>query len=277
MIALLTDLGACLDSNDKLNDNVYIIQQKTFLKDDTHVENNLTTEEFYEIISKEGPGTTAAPSISDYINTFDQIEKSGFKKVVIAVMSEKISSTYSNAVIASNEYEGNLEFLIYKTNGVVSAEQAYFIDFINNDYKTLEEVKENFDKIHTKLIFTLDNINALKKGGRISPAQAIAASLLGIKPIIYLNDGKLELYDKVRSFTKAIDRMIDYVTTDVDQEKVFATAIISQGSDLQEKILENFSSKFTQISDIKIIEEIEPAVGNHTGSPLIGISVSWKD
>jgi DegV family protein with EDD domain len=277
MIALLTDLAACLDADDKLQPNIFIVQQKTYLIDDTHVEKSMTTTEFYEKIKKEGPGSTAAPSIDDYLEIFSEIENSGYDKLVITVMSEKISSTYSNAVIASKQYEGNLDFLVYNTNGVVTAEQAYYADFINHQYQSLEEIKENFDRIKTKLIFCLDNIDALKKGGRISPAQAMAASLLGIKPVIHLNEGKLELYDKVRTFSKGIEKMIDYVTENIDENKVFLTSVINQGSDVGEKLFESFVDRIKDEDGIKLINEIEPTIGTHTGAPLIGVSVSWKE
>lgn len=275
MIAIITDVAANF-LNKELPKNVYLVAQKAFTINDLQVGKDIDADEFYVNIKKAGPGTTAAPTVEEFLNVYEQVIKDGYDKVVVTVMGSNLSSTYNNAVVASKEYENNdnLEILVYDTNGVVLAEQGYVVDFLNNNYQTLEEVKKNFDRINNKLIFCLNDISALKKGGRISPTQAMAASLLGIKPIIYLNNGKLELFDKARTEKKALDIMLNYIQNS-PTNNIVHIGVLGLYSKMFDLAIEKVNQIYNQ--EITKLNFLDPVVGNHTSSPLFGIGISWKE
>ena len=77
--------------------------------------------------------------------------------------------------------------------------------------KTREEIVELLEKMkrNTHILFVPNTLEYLKKGGRIGGAQALLGTLLNIKPVLYFSGGRVEVFDKVRTMKKALQRIVD--------------------------------------------------------------------
>jgi DegV family protein with EDD domain len=276
MIAIITDVAAGFKDHQKISKDIYLVKQKVFTQNNLQAEKDISIDEFYKDLKLNGPGTTAAPTIEEFTETFNEVIKDGYKKVVVILMGKHLSSTYNNAMVAAKELDsGKLEILVYDTNTILMSEQAYVYDLLKNKYDDIKEVETNFKKLNSRLVFCLTDINTLKKGGRISPAQALAANLLGIKPIIHVSDGKLEVLSKARTEKKALKIMTEYLD-DIDKSKIVNIGVLVVGSSIGNEVIELLESKYKQQEIIKT-DFLHPVIGNHTSIPIFGISITWKD
>jgi DegV family protein with EDD domain len=130
--------------------------------------------------------------------------------------------------------------------------------------------KIRFQAEHMEHIFTVDNLDYLARGGRVSKASAFVGGLLNIKPLLHVEDGKLVPLEKIRGRKKVLQRMVEVMKergTDFNGQ----TIGISHGEDeetalfLQEKIKEQLGS------DSFYISNIGSAVGAHAGPGTIAL------
>ena len=133
--------------------------------------------------------------------------------------------------------------------------------------KTIE-----FYKQHMEHIFTVDNIEYLYRGGRVSKAQALLGGLLNIKPILNVEDGNLVPIDKARGRNKAFKTMLDIIEQRSKNTNLKAGVVgITHGDDLEGalKIKDLISERFGV--DKFVINIIGSAIGSHSGPGTLAI------
>jgi len=208
---------------------------------------------------------------------FTQIAEKGQTAIYIAFSSE-LSGTYQTAVLMQQEVmeeHPNLDLTIIDSKcaslglGLVVKQAAELA--ANGASK--EDILANidYDISHMEHVFTVDNLDYLARGGRVSKASAFVGGLLNIKPLLHMEDGKLIPLEKIRGRKKVLRRMLE-----VMKERNGFTAKgqrvgISHGDDeltaiaLQEMIQESSDcSNFT-------ITTIGSAVGAHAGPGTIAL------
>lgn len=141
--------------------------------------------------------------------------------------------------------------------------------------EVLEAARYHFD--HIEHIFTVETLEYLYKGGRLSRASAIAGGLLDIKPIIEVTDeGKLEVAEKMRGRKKALERvvsMIDERCTGLDRQIV--AVVHADCDDVCELVIEEIKERFGTKTILKGF--LGCAIGAHTGPGLIGVCALDKE
>lgn len=221
---------------------------------------------------------TAQVSLEAFLNKFrEYLEKDQI--IIYISFSSELSGTFSNAYIAKEslktEYpNGDIVVIDSKAAsgglGFIVLEIAKMIE----KGSTKDEVLERLEKLMESIehIFTIDDIEYLYRGGRVSKAQNIIGGLLSIKPILWVDKGRLEPLEKVRGKNKVLKSMLDIIErlkgeTDLKEQ----TIIITHGNDLEaanklkEMMMERFGvEKF-------IINTIGSVIGAHAGPGTLAV------
>ncbi len=167
---------------------------------------NLTSEEFYDklVKSAELPKTSMINAYR-FEEVFEEYTKNG-DEVVAIILSSGLSGTFDAALSASEKFRDKV-FVVdsLSASAGIKLLVEYAITLISNG-KTAKEIFEILEEKKRKIqIFAMvDTLKYLKKGGRVSPLVAFAGELMGIKPMVSLIDGKVELIGKVIGLKKAI-------------------------------------------------------------------------
>lgn len=239
---------------------------------------DIKPEDFYKILREENayPKTSQA-TYAQFKQIFDKYTKEG-KKILYISGSAAATGTCQSAIMAKNDTEG--EIYIYDTNNLTFGAGFFVVKAAEmiNEGKNIEEVFEALDKIKEKyiLMFSVDTLEYLKKGGRISSTKATVGSLLNIKPILEVKDGLVSQVGQVRGKKNVINKMIDYIKDrlgdDLDQEEVY----IGYSDDLKER--EKLTEIAKEVFKPKKIEYfmIGTCVGAHSGPGVGGILVFKK-
>lgn len=139
--------------------------------------------------------------------------------------------------------------------------------------KTIDEVAEYVEKTKLRIChwFTVDDLNHLKRGGRISKSTAVFGTALQIKPIMHMNDeGKLENVSKVRGRKAAIKKLADKMdenAIDPAQQTVF----ISHGDCIEDaNLLADMIQKRLHVKDV-FINYVGPVIGTHSGPGTLAV------
>jgi DegV family protein with EDD domain len=132
-------------------------------------------------------------------------------------------------------------------------------------------VEETGKKIHTFVM--LPTLKYLALGGRVDKKIAMLADTINIKPILTVRDGKLDLFEKVRTHKKAVERLLALVANVVQDKNIVRLAVIHVNEEKRatemESLLRNAFSCPTKIT----ITELTPGLSVHTGSGVVGIVV----
>lgn len=234
---------------------------------------DITTKELYEKVDVLGTlPKTAAPSPLDYINAFKPYIQDGYEIVYIG-LSSKQSSTIQNAVLAAQELAPDKIHVIDSLNlstglGILVMKA---VDLLREGLSCAELVTQlgtMVDKVRTA--FTIDTFEYLYKGGRCSAMQSLVGSVLGIRPIIKLVDGKNTLHEKLRGRKKALAILLEEIGNDIDKldhGRVFITH--SYGAE-DAVYLQNELSK-RNIPAKVVTTNAGCVISSHCGKNTIGI------
>lgn len=239
---------------------------------------DMRPEEFYKILREENayPKTSQA-TYAQFKEVFDKYTKEG-KTILYISGSAAATGTCQSAVMAKNDTEG--EIYIYDSNNLTFGAGFFVVKAAEmiSEGKSIDEVFKALDEIKEKyiLMFSVDTLEYLKKGGRISSTKATVGSLLNIKPILEVKDGLVSQVGQVRGKKNVLNKMIEYVKErlgdDLEQDEIY----IGYSDDVKE------TEKLTEI----VKEVFKPkkigyfvvgtCIGAHSGPGVGGILVFKK-
>lgn len=272
-VTIITDSSSDLslelmeDYNIKFASMTVDINNKSY-KDKTELSNT----DFYEMIQVKNtyPKTAQIPPYV-FEEMFEKELEEG-NEVICITISSKFSGTYNSAQIARNNLDGSKITIIDS--------ETVALGLGNLVYEAAKKAREGFPRRHIishindliskqDAIVMIDNMEMLKRGGRISGTKATIGSILGIKPLLTLKNGALENVGKSKGMKSALRDMIKYL-----KEKNFDEnykICIAHGNDIVNcnKIIDILSSDLN-LSNL-MISEIGPSVGTHAGVGALAI------
>ena len=228
-------------------------------------------QEFYARIRNGALATTSAVNVGEFEAKMREILKTG-KDILSISFSSALSTTYQSSVIAAEELKSEFPDARILTVDSLCASlgQGLFIWLCAQEQKkgkTIDEVKAFAEetKAHLCHWFTVDDLNHLKRGGRISAATALFGTMLAIKPVMHVDDeGRLTPVSKARgrraSLTALVDRMAESAMDPENQ-----TVFISHGDCLEDA--EFVAGEVRRRLGVKAIHinYVGPVIGNHSG------------
>lgn len=210
---------------------------------------------------------TSQPSVGAFQTAYEEAFKE-YDQILVLTISSKLSGTYNSATLAKQLVDREDIFIVdsmtVASNVRFMIEKA--IQLLNQDH-SVEEVVEKIEAMidHTNLILIADNLEYLKRGGRISGFASSIGQWLGIKPIIVLKDGKLELAKKVRGMKKAIESAIQMV----DPKSTEIAICHIMNPEVAELLVERLTQRCPE-ANIQI-DFLGPVIGAHIGPQAFGI------
>jgi len=149
--------------------------------------------------------TTSQPTPQDFLSTYEEL--SGYERIYSIHVSSKVSGTFQSAELAATELGGDrVRVIDSKTASLGIALLAHAVQRHLSRGATDEEVDSLVERFHRDagVLFTVETLEYLQRGGRIGRAQALAGSLLNVRPILSVEDGVVTAVARVRGRQKAL-------------------------------------------------------------------------
>ena len=166
---------------------------------------DISAEEFYRRLPKApAPPKTSQPTPADFAAAYEEL--GGYEKVLAVLLSSRLSGTYESAGLAAEPTGGRVAAI---DSGVTSGGTVILADAIQRRLErgtTMEEIDalvEHFRRTRG-LLFTVETLEYLVRGGRIGKASGLAGQLLSVKPILHFDDGEVAPLKRVRGRAKAL-------------------------------------------------------------------------
>ena len=234
----------------------------------------ISNDEYIERMRTASTYSTSQPAIGKFIETFEKWTKEGYK-VIVLTLSSALSGTYNTAVTASLEFEGvyvvdtktttrGMVFLLKEC--LSQLEQQIEIETI------VENLREKAKNILTYV--TIDKLDNLVKGGRLSKSQALIGGLLNIKVLTQLKETELVALDKVRGKKKLVHTLINHIEEEKQGKTIKSISLPNSLADEYVTLIKSeLEEVFGYVVDEKEIFTTTPIISTHTGENAVGILV----
>lgn len=255
--------------------NITCIEMEFMHEDKAYTGNDVSIKEFYDMMRDGAHMTTSAANVSSYITAFTPTLEAG-EDVLVLSFSSGLSCSYNNAVLAAEELSEKYpdrKIVVVDTlcaslgHGLI----AYLTSKKRDEGASVTEAASYAEELIPKLChsFTVETLKYLHRGGRVSTATAVAGSVLGIKPVMFMNnEGKLIACGKVRGRKASLEALADKLKTHAIDSKS-QTVFISQADCMDDaKVLEKMIKPY--VKDV-IIGDIGPLIGSHAGPGTVAL------
>lgn len=281
MVKIIIDSGSDITEKEAIKLGIGFLPIEVRFGDEEYLDGvDLTSETFYDKLetSKDFPKTSQ-------INPFrfeECFTKETFdgSEVVMITLSSKISGTYQRALEGSKKFEGKV-FVVDSLNAT-AGERILGLHALKlaSQGISAKEIKDELDKVkHNINVFaTIDTLEYLKRGGRISAASAMIGTMLSIKPIIGVVDGEVKVISKAMGTKKSYLTLNSIIEKNSEIDFSMPIGFIYSGNNLTP--LNNYKNTIPQILN-QANNEI-PAyclgstIGAHIGSGAVGIAYFKK-
>lgn len=243
----------------------------------------MTDREFYAKLRAGSMSTTTQVNSEEFLHVFTPLLEAG-QDVLYIAFSSGLSGTYQSAVLAREELkqrfpDRRLEVFDSLCASMGEGLLVYHAAKLRNAGKSLDEVlawlKGNV--LNVCHWFTVDDLNHLKRGGRVSTATALVGTMLGIKPVLHVDDeGHLIPVSKVRGRKQSLDalvRRMEDTVLDPGNQMVF----ISHGDCLEDaQYVERQIREKLGVQQVKL-GFIGPVIGAHSGPGTVALFFLGKE
>lgn len=283
-VKIFVDTGADITDELRQEYDIDVINYNVVFGETSYVAGvELTNEEFYsKLLSSDKIPTTSQTSPAEIYDAFSRAAKE-YDVIVYLTLSSKASGQYNNARMnaeAVMEENPNVTIRVVDTMtfSIYIAETAVRLrEYLNDGMELDSAIEKSLEFIKThKAYITVDTLKFLEKGGRINKTAAVVGTLLDIKPVLTVNDGLMESYEKIRGKKKIYNKLIDIMreTPGFDEEAKEFYVIDScteYGDKLEEALKEEFG-----IESVARRYEFGPIIGTHTGNGAVAIVFKVK-
>ena len=216
-IAIATDTNSGITASEGEKLGVYVLAMPVNLEETIHYEGlDITSEQLYDAMRQHREVSTSQPSPGQLMELWDGILAKGYDEIVYIPMSSGLSGSCQSAALFAQDYDGRVQVVdnhrisVTQKESVISAlrlvEQGYDAGQIRDFLE-----KHAYD---ASIYITVDSMEYLKKGGRVTPAAATLATVLNLKPVLTIQGDKLDAFAKVRGMKLAESKMIEAIHQD---------------------------------------------------------------
>ncbi|MEW6097431.1 MAG: DegV family protein [bacterium] len=272
-IAIVTDSTCDLPQELIQKYNIFVVPLYVRFGEEVYKEGvDITLDEFYsKLKSSNIHPSTSQPSPQDFMQVYQKLNKD-YNSIISIHISSRLSGTVQSAKMAKYELKlDKIEVIdslqVSLPLGTVVLEAGKLCE----QEKSKEEIiKSISDLIHkVKIIFTVDTLEFLEKGGRIGKAQAFLGSILDIKPILGIQEGEVVPLAKVRGRKKMLAKLIEIIKEDIPSKKINIGIVHANSEETGLKLRELMYEHF-QIEEC-IFSQIGAVIGTHTGPGTLGV------
>lgn len=274
-VAVVTDSTANMPENLLQEYNIQVIPLTVNWEGESLLDGvDIQQDAFYQRLqtAKEMP-TTSQPSVGQFIEFFTKVAETA-DSIVGIFISEALSGTMDSARSAVKEMpEVPIEVVDSRSAAMGLAlivSEAARMAAAGKDYKEIAEIaRATVPKV--RLLFVVDTLEFLHRGGRIGGAQRLVGSVLSIKPILHLVDGKIESLASVRTKRKAIDRLLEIVGDESGwKPEVHYGVLDAMAPETGDMVFDQIKQQGQPAELLR--SGISPVIGTHIGPGAVGVA-----
>ncbi|MFM9441995.1 DegV family protein [Streptomyces acidiscabies] len=277
-VAIVTDSTAYLPQPMMERHSITAVPLTVVLGDQALEEGTeISTRSLAQALQKRRPVTTSRPGTEVFAQTYRRVAESGATGIVSLHLSAELSGTYDAAVVAAREapvpvrvVDTGMVAMALGFCALAAAETARAGGSVDEAVTAAEKRAAG-----TSAYFYVDTLDYLRRGGRIGAAQALLGSALAVKPLLQLDEGRIELLEKVRTASKAIARLEELAVERAGAAAVDLAVHHLAAPERASALAERLRERVVGLGELHV-SEVGAVIGAHTGPGLLGVVVSSR-
>ena len=284
-IVIVTDSTADISREVADRLGIVVIPLTVHFEDKSYLDRiDISNQEFYEHLKtcKTLP-TTSQISPGVFLETYQRLADEEFEEIISVHLAKTLSGTVDSARIASQMVSDKIKVTVVDslTATMGLGNFVTYLAKLISENAPMTKLQQALIEVpqKTSLYFLLDSLDNLEKGGRIGKASYLLGSILNIKPILRLEEGVIEGYDKVRGSkeNKALIRLADIVAQKIDpSKKLYASFGYNDRRESGEQLKKLLQERGIE-TDEASWQEIGSVVSCHIGLGAVGIAFFQLD
>lgn len=246
---------------------LYVLFGKKTYQDGVTIDN----QQFYTML-KTNPNfpSTSQPSVGDFAHIYQALKG---ESIISIHVSRNLSGTIASAEAARDMVGGDITIIDSRNVNAGLSLQVIRAVAMAQQGASASEIKTEIESLvpRTRLVFALETLENLRRGGRIGAVQAFLGSMLQFKPIIAVKDGRLEPVERVRTMTKAVTRLKEIAVQDLGNGTEHQVAFMHASAPSAADDLMVACSQQLKLKEPVVIE-VGPVVATHSGPGAVGLA-----
>lgn len=276
----MTKIGIVVDSTTVLSTeiiekyNIKKVSLNVLVGSIEYREIDLSLEQMLDFMDSGKTFKTSQPAPNLFIEAFDELIKEGYNDILVFPLSKNLSGTYQTANLAKNMVNGvNIRVYDTKICSYALENLIYAILPLIDENKTLDIIDEKINTLlsNNEEIFFISDLYNLFRGGRLSRLSLALGTLLRIKPIIMVQEGKLELVKKVRTHNAVMDFFLEKLEKFKNFKEIYVRIVYLQNEDIVKTLIEKIKNLLK--CKITITTVIGPVFHAHLGNNGYGVAI----
>ena len=245
---------------------------------------DLTQERFYSSLTGGKDVTTSQPSPGEVIGMWDAIFAEGYDEIVHIPMSSGLSNSYESAAGLAADYDGRVQVADNHRISVTLRDPVLEENELADQGLPANETgaEQEHPAEELCIYITVDTLEFLKKGGRITPAAAALGAVLNIKPVLTIQGERLDAFAKVRGMKKGKHKMLEALKQDlatrfqgIEMSRIVIGAAGSGlGEEEEREWTETLKAAFPDAT--VYYNPLSFSIGSHTGPGAVGTAISIR-
>lgn len=282
-VAVLTDSTACLPPEVAASAGITVVPLHVVINGESYMEGtDVATAKLEEALRRHWPATTSRPGPATMLAAYRQLAAAGAEGIVSIHLSSLLSGTYESATIAARDApvpvtvvdSGTLAmalgFAVLDAAAAVR-ETAVFVD-LETRLRTIAEAAAKRAR-RCAVLFYVDTLDSLRRGGRISPTQAIVGTTFAVKPLLHVTSGRVELLEKVRTANRAMNRLADLAVEYAGNQPVDIAVQHLAGRARAAELALRLRDRLPDLGD-SYVTDVGVVIGAHAGPGVVGVAVA---
>jgi DegV family protein with EDD domain len=233
----------------------------------------ITPAEFYERLQRDPEfPRTSQPTPADFLRCYDELIS--YERIFSLHLSAKVSGTFASAETAADELgHGVVRAIDTETASASIAMLALAVQRRLEQGTTDEEIEELIDRYRRErgILFTVDTLEFLQRGGRIGKAAAFAGGLLHVKPILSIVDGEVAPVKRVRGERKAFAALAEAIERETTDEPGWRLAVAHAAAPERAAELEALIRERRPNAELELDVPLGAVIGAHAGPGTLGL------
>jgi len=233
---------------------------------------DISAAEFYERLrgSSVFP-TTSQPTPGDFLACYEEL--GGYERIFSLHISARVSGTFASAETAAGELGGRVRAIDTETASASIAMLALAIQRRLDRGTSDEEIDGLVERYRRErgLLFTVDTLEFLQRGGRIGKAAAFAGTLLQVKPILSIRDGEVEPVKRVRGERKAFAELATALETETKDEPEYRLGVAHAAAPERAAELEALVRQQRPRAELELVVTLGAVIGSHAGPGTLAL------
>lgn len=217
--AIVTDTNSGISIEKAKELGIFIVPMPVIIGENTYLEHqSITHAELYRAMRQHLDISSSQPSPGFVTDLWNSILASGYDEIVYIPMSSGLSGSCQSAAMLARDYSGKVFVVDNHRISVTLETSVYDAKYLAESGFSAARIKESLEKhaYDASIYISVDSLEYLKKGGRITPAAAAFATVINLKPVLTIQGDKLDSFAKMRGMKLCEKKMIEAMQKDIE-------------------------------------------------------------